>query len=144
MTAAVFNPPGKQLVVGDLPAFELVANLLWYDGPLLDAVKDTVSGEVVLAMWLDCTETYNLWGYLWLTPAHQAMLLAGDAPLYEMVEEATRVVVFRTEDTAAWLDIREIDRAVLLAECAPSPGARLTIDEEGQAALRAAFPGAIA
>lgn len=116
-----------------------MANLEWYDGPLLDLVKDLSTGTAVLVLWLDCDETSNLWAYLWLTTERQADLLDSRASLYDLVSEATRVVVFRTESTVEPLDIREIDLALLMDACGPKPSGVLAIAEEGRAAIEAAF-----
>ncbi len=51
---------------------KLLANLVWYDGPLV-ALYRAVDGDLYIVSWQDCTDTANIW--LWLSVKRELAIL---------------------------------------------------------------------
>jgi len=98
--------------VEQLPATDLrkVADLTYFDGPLLSLFRDTEERSY-LYYWCDADEMYNRWLVLRITEEQLAMYIKQTLPLYEMIVHPIGGELFVVD-----IDSQGQQRAVVLTQ----------------------------
>ena len=81
---------------------KLLANLVWYDGPLMNLYR--ADDDLYIAVWQDCTDTANIW--LWLSVERELAILylRGEVDLLTCFKKAEKMFVATVDgnDAIQW------------------------------------------
>jgi hypothetical protein len=109
---------------------KLLANLVWYDGPLV-ALYRSVDGDLYIVSWQDCTDTANIWLWISVNRELAILYLRGEVDLLACLKKAEKMFMAtvdtdnRTQwETTCFADLKEDEL--------PGPGCVLSdlVDED--------------
>ncbi len=117
---------GVKLPDNEIPTLTYVENIYYYDGPLLDVFMD--SNKVpVLRSWVDCTDTYNVWAFIWVTHDAFNQYLNSQKSMASIFRESSNILVVNTDHDGHDFNLRMVTAETLMQSHAPTEDSYLSL-----------------
>ena len=122
-------PFGKILDNSVIPNYEHIEDLLYYDGPLLSVYQENSSTTKVLFLWMDVTDSTNIWAILNVSEEDILALKTNQITLLKVLNKQESFLTFETDSELNVSNVREFITLDFPKELLPSEDSYLNIGE---------------